>query len=360
MSRSSNSLSRRRFFKFAGFTSALAVGTKIASFPASLSTQANSSDKVIAAVPPVEFQVELDDAASEFFVVEVKGTSYERGLQHGKALRKVIRPTVARFKYDLITPMLEALDSKADYADYQAFFLENTGLLKVAEQQVPDLVEEIRGIAEGANLPFEEVFIYNLNFDETFWVIEKLTGRDPILMAERIEAGNVEKAIAFLNQVRPSAGLGYTLTDKNGTRAFEISANKLVEFKTDGNWMAMANVARVNDDLSSSYLQEFDLQQGSIEMKNLPDMYWKYNYDSVERFDIISEGIRNKNSEQMNPDEWLKIFSQKPVNKPVNEKLATSNLWQVVEIDDEFITYHVSAGNPGNLPLETYRFKYVL
>ncbi len=457
MNSSSNSLSRRKFFKFAGFTSALAVGAKIVNFPASLSAQANSSDKVIAAVPPVEFQVELDDAASEFFVVEVKGTSYERGLQHGKALRKVIRPAVARFKYDLIIPMLEALDSKADYADYQAFFLENTGLLKVAEQQVPDLVEEIRGIAEGANLPFEEVFIYNLNFDETFWVIEKLTGRDPILMAERmeiyqvdghcshgsvwgngkasvgytldwvrtfegtqalikhvlpnddvlltttyagtlighginatqgytytphskfqlehdvdnglaqifiyrklVEAGSVENAIAFLKQVRPSAGLGYTLTDKNGTRAFEISANKLVEFKTDGNWMAMANVARVNDDLSSSYLQEFDLQQGSVEMTNLPDIYWKYNYDSVERFDIISEGIRNKSSEQMNPDEWQKIFSQKPVNKPVNEKLATSNLWQVVEIDDEFITYHVSAGNPGNLPLETYRFKYVL
>ena len=149
MNSSSKSLSRRRFFKFAGCTSALAVGTKIASFPASLSTQANSSDKVIAAVPPVELQVELDDAASEFFVVEVKGTSYERGLQHGKALRKVIRPTVARFKYDLISPMLEALDSNADYADYQAFFLENTGLLKIAEQQVPDLVEEIRGIAEG-------------------------------------------------------------------------------------------------------------------------------------------------------------------------------------------------------------------
>jgi hypothetical protein len=42
-----------------------------------------------------------------------------------------------------------------------------------------------------------------------------------------IEAGSVDKAIEFLKSIKPAAGLAYTLTDKDGTRVFEISANKI-------------------------------------------------------------------------------------------------------------------------------------
>ncbi|TAJ11662.1 hypothetical protein DMA11_15835 [Marinilabiliaceae bacterium JC017] len=417
--------------------------------------QLNSQQaKDLGGIPPVEFQVELNNSQSEFFTVEVKGNAYERGFQHGKALRKVIRPAVSRFKYELITPMLEALGDKFTYADYHTFFFNHTGLLATAKKQVPELVEEIRGIADGANLPFEDLFVYNLNFDETFWVLEKMIGVDPILIMEKagkkvdghcshgsvwgegkatvgytldwvrtfegtqalikhvlpngdvlltttyagclighginathgytftphskfqlehdvdnglaqifiyrklLEAGSVMKAKAYLENVHPAAGLAYTLTDKNGTITYEISANKVAEFKTAGNWMTVCNVARTNNDLSASNLKEYNLVKGEVDMNNLPDQYWQYNKDSEKRFSVISNGIKGKKPEDMSPEKWEEIFKQYPVNKPVNEDIATSNLWHVVEIDNEFITYHVSPGNPGNIPLETYRFKY--
>ncbi len=414
-----------------------------------------AGDQPLTGIPPVRYQVQLHEKPSEFFTVEVSGTSYERGFQHGKALRKIIRPAVNRFKYELILPILEALESKASYEDYRNFFMEQTGLLATAKTRVPDLVEEIRGIADGAKLSFEDVFIYNLNFDETFWVLEKMTGEDPILLMEKwehgyvnghcshgsvwdngratmgysldwvrtfegtqalikhvlpngdvlllttyagtlighginatqgytfsphskfqlahdvdnglaqifiyrklIEAGSVEKAIQFLHRIRPAAGLGYTLMDKNGTRTFEISSNNVVEFKTDGDWMAVANVARVNNDLSRSNLEVYGLEKGRIDMQNLPDLYWTFNKDSVKRFNLLKNTIKGKTVTQMDVSAWENLFTQYPLNKPVNEDIATTNLWHVVEIDCEYITYHVSPGNPGNLPLEEYRFKY--
>jgi len=406
-------------------------------------------------IPPIEFQVELNDSTSEFFTLEVKGSPYDRGFQHGKALRKVIRPTINRFKYDMVASFLKATGSNAGWDEYLEFFYNNTGLLNTAKKQVPELVEEIRGIADGCGLPFKDVFAYNLNFDETFWVIEKMTGVDPMLASEKshinnmptghcshgsvwgnekasvaytldwtrhfegsqalikhvkkdgtvllmttyagtlighginatngytftphskfqlehdvdnglaqifiyrklIEAGSVANAIAFLENVKPAAGLAYSLTDKNGTRVFEISSNKIVEFKTDGNWMGVCNVARINNDLSSSYKKEFNVTK-NIQIDKLPALYWDYNKDSENRFELISAGVKGKTPSEMTPQAWEKIFLQKPINKPVSEKLATSNLWHVITIDKDYIDYYVSPGNPGKFPLEEYRFKY--
>jgi predicted choloylglycine hydrolase len=413
------------------------------------------STQTLAAVPPVEFQVELTDAKSEFFTVEVKGDAYQRGFQHGKALRKIIRPTINRFKYDMISVFLEAMGTELKWKDYRDFFYNNTGLLKNAQKYAPELVREIQGIADGAGLDFKDVFVYNLNFDETFWVLEKMTGIDPMLEMEKstypgalpdhcshgsvwgkgkasvgytldwtrhfegsqslikhvkedgtvlltttyagtlighginathgytftphskfqlehdvdnglaqifiyrklVEAGSVDKAIEFLKSIKPAAGLAYTLTDKNGTRVFEISANKITEFKTDGNWMAVANVARANNDLSRSYRKALALT-GDVDMNKLPEAYWKLNHDSVDRFDMIAAGVKGKKPADMTPEVWEKIFIHPPLNKPVDEKLETSNLWHVVIIDEQYIDYYVSPGNPGNFSFENYRFKY--
>ncbi|RJG42272.1 C45 family autoproteolytic acyltransferase/hydolase [Motilimonas pumila] len=409
-----------------------------------------------AGVPPVEFQVSLNNAESEFFTVEVKGTAYERGFQHGAALRKVIRPTLNRFKYDMIEHFLTSLGTDKTYQDYKTYFYSQTGLFQTAMRHAPELVAEIRGIADGASLAFEDVFIYNLNFDETFWVLEAMTGIDPMLAMEKsqqglapsghcshgsvwgegkvsigytldwtrhfegsqalikhvkedgtvllmttyagtlighginatqgytftphskfqlahdvqhglaqifiyrklLEAGSVDQAVQYLQQVKPAAGLAYALSDKNGTRTFEVSANQVAEFKTDGNWMAVANVARANNDLSASYQAEFNLQGKSIEIDKLPQGYWAFNQDSVQRFALLEANIAKQTPAQMGPQQWQALFSQKPLNKPVDSDMATSNLWHVVEIDEHYIDYHVSAGNPGNLPLEPYRFMY--
>lgn len=408
----------------------------------------------------VDEQIQLDGELSEFFTLELSGSNYERGLQHGRALRRVIRPTVNRFKYDMINTALSDSGTDYQYNDYKCFFYENTGLLKVAEQQVPELVDEIRGMADGAGIPFEDMFVYNLNFDETYWVLEKMTGvdykltmamketngkkqefpdshcsmgsvwgskklslaytldwtrhfegsqtlikhvmpnGDVILMTtyagtlighainasqgytftphskfmlehdvdnglaqifvyrKLIEAGSTKEANDYLNLVKPASGLSYTLSDFRGTKAYEVSANQISEVKSDGDYMAVANVARANNDLSSSYRDALELTDSAINMEGLPSTYWDLNQDSVEREDIIIKAIKDKAVGQMTPELWQDIFICSPINKPVNEVLSTTNLWHVVEIDEQYIEYYVSAGNPGKLDFENYKIKY--
>ena len=96
---------------------ASAIAASVA--PASLM----ASTQGLTGIPPVEFQVDLDNQKSEFFTVEVKGTSYERGVQHGEALRKVIRPTLNRFKYDMVSAFLEMAGTDYTWDDYRTFFL---------------------------------------------------------------------------------------------------------------------------------------------------------------------------------------------------------------------------------------------
>jgi len=53
-------------------------------------------------------------------------------------------------------------------ADYERVFLGSTDFLPAIERHVPDLLEELRGIAEGAAQPFETVLVRNL-MDEEWW-----------------------------------------------------------------------------------------------------------------------------------------------------------------------------------------------
>ncbi|WP_375752475.1 C45 family autoproteolytic acyltransferase/hydolase [Vibrio sp. HN007] len=432
--------------------------TILASLVALSASGALVSNAASANTSSIEQQISISNDTSEFFTVEVSGTSYERGYQHGRELRKVIRHAVNRFKYDMVSNLLSKLGTELTYADFHKHIFNNTGLLKTAEREVPDLVEEMKGIADGSGLSFEDIFAWNAtSYDAMFWVIEDMTGVDPMLAMEKelhsraipghcshasvwgdnkasvgytldwiramegsqslikhvnedgsvilmtafagmvgghgiyatkgaahtfsphskfqlehsmdglsqifvyrklLESGSVDNGIKFLNSIKPAEGLTYTLTDYTGTRAFEVSANKVVEFKMDGNQMVSANVARVNNDLSSSYKADLGLTGKKVDMTDLPAAYWEYNKDSVNRFKVLSSSIKGKTPADMNPEKWTEIFSQKPVNKPVDEKMETSNFWHVVEIDQEYINYHVAPSNPGNIKLESYRIKY--
>ena len=78
--------------------------------------------------------------------VSLKGTPYERGFQHGQHFANDIRASVNRFKGELQQPALvEAIEK-------------TTALI---EERFPELNQEIRGIAQGAGVPFVDVFLFN-------------------------------------------------------------------------------------------------------------------------------------------------------------------------------------------------------
>ncbi|MDP8223378.1 MAG: carcinine hydrolase/isopenicillin-N N-acyltransferase family protein [Candidatus Lernaella stagnicola] len=107
----------------------------------------------------------------------VTGTSYERGFQHGEHFASKIRsmytrllstsifPYLNRERADVASVMLRYQDEEI-YGDgkfsYQMMLESGWDLL----EYIPDeYIEEMQGIADGANLPFEQILVMNTFFD---------------------------------------------------------------------------------------------------------------------------------------------------------------------------------------------------
>jgi len=84
------------------------------------------------------------------------GSSYDRGRQHGCALRGWIRESIARWKATL--PHEYQLEPE----DVIERFLAATDFMPAIEAWSPGVLDEIRGIAEGADIGFEAVYVFQL------------------------------------------------------------------------------------------------------------------------------------------------------------------------------------------------------
>lgn len=104
------------------------------------------------------------DAAEErkrLRVVTLEGEPAERGIQHGKALKEPIQTLVKAWKADL------AARYKMEADAFIEKFVARTDYLPAIKKWTPDLLDEIRGIAKGAELDFETVLVFQL-IDE-YW-----------------------------------------------------------------------------------------------------------------------------------------------------------------------------------------------
>ena len=89
------------------------------------------------------------------------GSPRERGRIHGETLRNEIREMVETNNADL-----RAAGWKPE--DYINLITEKTGFIAATERWTPHLVEEMKGIGEGAGLDFKTTFAWNL-LDESDW-----------------------------------------------------------------------------------------------------------------------------------------------------------------------------------------------
>lgn len=91
------------------------------------------------------------------------GSPRERGHAHGEAVREMMPVAIDRW--------LDRLTETGAPSDFITRLVGETELLTTAERETPDLVDEVRGIAEGSGQPFEVIFAWQL-IDEAWWYLD--------------------------------------------------------------------------------------------------------------------------------------------------------------------------------------------
>jgi isopenicillin-N N-acyltransferase-like protein len=86
----------------------------------------------------------------------LQGAPYERGLAHGETLRGQIHEVVGRWKGEL------AHMYQMDADEAIARFIGGTGFAPAIRRWTPDLLDEIRGIAAGADMAWETILAFQL------------------------------------------------------------------------------------------------------------------------------------------------------------------------------------------------------
>jgi isopenicillin-N N-acyltransferase like protein len=95
-------------------------------------------------------------------IVHVSGSGRERGRAHGEQLRVRIADGLERWDVEVAERM------GIPAAEHVAGLLGATRFLSAIESHTPELLEEVRGIAEGSGASFERILAYNL-MDEEWW-----------------------------------------------------------------------------------------------------------------------------------------------------------------------------------------------
>src|SRR5262249_47238069 len=95
-------------------------------------------------------------------VVTLEGSPFDRGVTHGKTLKAQIHELMKHWKADLA----ERYKMPADA--FIKKFVQQTAFQPAIKKWTPDLLDEVRGIAKGADLDFDTVFVFQL--PDEYWV----------------------------------------------------------------------------------------------------------------------------------------------------------------------------------------------
>lgn len=155
-------------------------------------------------------------------VIVLQGTPRQRGQIYGDTLKTKILKIIKLWKDDLQKSL------KMNPDEYIDHFLEDTNFLPAIKKWTPDLLEEVKGIAEGAAVDFKTMYAFQLG-DEDYWF-----GRD-----RRIEVA--------LKQSKNCSALGVF---DGGDRPTLLAQNMDIESYTDG-YEVLLHVKHQNSSLES-------------------------------------------------------------------------------------------------------------
>ncbi|HAN31623.1 MAG TPA: hypothetical protein DCQ06_08515, partial [Myxococcales bacterium] len=131
-------------------------------------------------------------------VVHLKGAPYERGLDHGKRLRPRIRAFYTQLLDTALLPNLNREQpaiagflkryAGPSYADGQFSYRVLLEMAQSVETQLPDrYIDEMRGIADGSGLTYEQVLILN-TFPDTVLAVRSVAATLRLSRGPRIKS----------------------------------------------------------------------------------------------------------------------------------------------------------------------------
>lgn len=132
---------------------------------------------------------------SKLRVLELEGTPYQMGLTHGTALKVEITELIKRWKEDL------SRSYKMTAEDFIRKFLAYSDFRPSIDRWTPGLLDEVRGIADGAGVDFDTMFAFQL-IDEA-WVMVQDIG---LHKCTSIAAGRRAGFPAFTSQTQDIPG----------------------------------------------------------------------------------------------------------------------------------------------------------
>src|SRR5436190_7330383 len=157
-------------------------------------------------------------------IVDVSGPGRERGRMHGEILRVRIADGLERWDAEVGERM------RIPASEHVAGLLSATRFLPAIEAATPELLEEVRGIAEGAGVSFERILAYNL-MDEEWWYSQALGHRQACSLVA-IPAGERGGALLAQNMDLPEVmDGGQTIlrsTAPDGTRTVVLTAAGMI------------------------------------------------------------------------------------------------------------------------------------
>jgi len=141
-------------------------------------------------------------------LIRIKGSPRERGQQQGESARPQIVRALDRYR--TVIP-------KATKLTWEEALRETQKFLPYSEEAFPQFVEEIRGIAEGASVPFHEIWILNCYEELTdvqhrMWGCTSLSVRSDhtadghVLLAHNEDWNSVDHDTVYLVHAEPDDG----------------------------------------------------------------------------------------------------------------------------------------------------------
>ena len=111
-------------------------------------------------IPPVEYRQGI------YYLELESNTSYERGYQHGAALKFVIKKSLKNFENWIKENTTIKIPEEAI-----SEFTTNNRYIQSVKGQLPELFNEFQGIVDGAQVNFDKLFAYQ-SFDEFYSYLE--------------------------------------------------------------------------------------------------------------------------------------------------------------------------------------------